>query len=286
MPLPRPHDAFADRIAVITGAASGIGRETVTQLLASGATVIASDKDAEGLKHLQADFIGNHEQKSLAALETHIVDVTDVEGLRAFVDHAAEQHGRIDYMFSNAGIAGKTGEARDLNAEDWEHIVNVNLMSVIHGASFAYAHMRKQGHGHLVNMASAAGLLGLPTAIPYATTKAAVIAFSRDLRSEAATFGVDVTVLCPGFIESRIFENAGMGTVDIQKSKNAIPVKFVPVDLAVRKMLKGVASRSWIVVFPGYVRVLWFLRRLAPGLYDRLLGAVGIRGGRKNRFEE
>jgi len=285
MATPRPHFAFADKIIVITGAASGIGRETVNQLLDSGATVVASDKDSKGLEFLHADFLKKHGTSSLAALETHVIDVADVASLRAFVDNAAKQHGRIDYMFSNAGITGRTGEVRDLNVEDWEHIVNINLMAVIHGASFAYAHMRKQGHGHLVNMASAAGLIGIPSAIPYSTTKAAVVAFSRDLRSEAATFGVNVTVLCPGFIESRIFDNALLGTMDIQKSKDAIPVKFVPVKLAVRKMLKGVAARSWIVAFPGYVRVLWFLRRLAPGLYDRLLGPAAIRDGRKSRFD-
>ncbi|MCO4764531.1 MAG: SDR family oxidoreductase [Myxococcales bacterium] len=270
-----PHPIFANKVAIVTGAASGIGLETTRQLAAAGAIVIAADRDAEGLKAAEANNV-----------HTAVLDVTDTEAFRKLIDDTAAEHGHIDYLFNNAGIAGKAGEVRDLVPADWQRMVDINLLSVVHGASFAYAHMRKRGSGHIVNMASAAGLLGTPTMIPYSVTKAAVVAFSRDFRSEAAGFGVNVTVLCPGFIESKIFENAEGGPVDIQALKKRIPFKFVATDRAVSRMLIGVAKNRPIVTLPGYIDLLWWLRRSLPRTFDRILGRRSVADFRAIRKDD
>lgn len=269
---------FKDKVAVVTGAASGVGLEICVQLHAAGARVVAADFDGDRLEHETASMAA-----SGADFSAELLDVTDTEALRAFIDGAASKHNGIDYMFNIAGIAGKGGELRDLSPEDWGPIVGVNLMAMIHGSSFAYHHMREQGSGHIVNMASAAGLLGLPSAIPYSTTKSAMVAFSRDLRIEAETFGVKVTVLCPGFIKSRIFENAQDGPVDAQAAKAAIPVKFLDTDRAVATMLKAVLANKPIVTLPGYVDFMWRFRRMFPRSFDRITGRKTIADFRKLR---
>ncbi len=151
------------------------------------------------------------------------------------------------------------------------------------GTSFAYEQMRKQKSGHIVNIASAAGLLGLPASIPYATTKAAMIAFSNDFRVEAATFGVDVTVVCPGFIESNIFQNADVGALDGEKARAAISVKFLSVSIAVNKILQGVGYKKGLFMFPQYVSALWLFRRVAPRLYERFIAKPSLLEARKAR---
>jgi len=121
---------FDSKIVLITGAASGIGREVARQLCAAGSLVVAADKDMVGLRHLETELI-NYK----GCVEIHAVDVTQVETLRKFIENAAIKHGRIDYLFNNAGIAGKLGEVRDLHVEDWDKIMGINLMATIHGTS-------------------------------------------------------------------------------------------------------------------------------------------------------
>ena len=272
---------FRDKVAIVTGAASGIGLEMVKQLSRAGAIVVAADIDSDRLEQ-ECGFI----PESGGRIETRLADVAELESLQFLVEETVKAHGTIDYQFNNAGIGGTGGEVRDLAPVDWERIVRINLLSVVHGSSLAYAHMRARGNGHIVNMASAAGLLGAPQMVPYATTKAAVVAFSRDLRIEAATFGVKVTVLCPGYVESRIFENVSSNCVNVREVKNLVPFRFLPVEQAVSAMLRGVARNKPIVALPSYVRILWLLRRLFPTFTDEILGRKALNDFRKARLPD
>lgn len=272
---------FDSKVAVVTGAASGIGLETARQLCGAGSAVVGADIDAAGLERACGELASLR-----GKFTTMVVDVRDPGAIGRLVDGTVGTHGRIDYMFNNAGTGGKSGEVRDMTVEDWTRIVDVNLLSVVHGSTLAYAHMRKQGSGHIVNTASAAGLLGAPGAVPYGTTKAAVVAFSRDLRYEAEAFGVRVTALCPGLVESRIFENLLPGTIDVAKARAALPFKPIPTERAVTAMLRGVAANAPIVTLPRLVNLLWLLRRLFPNLMDRVLGRQAIRESRKFRLPE
>ena len=125
------------------------------------------------------------------------VDVTDAVAVQRLVDGTVAREGRLDLLFNNAGIA-VFADARDTSLEDWNRLIDVNLRGVVHGVAAAYPLMVRQGSGHIVNTASAAGLLPSPANIAYAATKHAVVGLSLTLRAEAVHHGVGVSVICPG----------------------------------------------------------------------------------------
>jgi NAD(P)-dependent dehydrogenase (short-subunit alcohol dehydrogenase family) len=258
---------YDGKVAIITGAASGIGRALAGALCRRGATVVLSDIDGTGV-----DAVARELATGAARPEAVTVDVTDAAAVSALVENAVAAHGRLDLMFNNAGIA-VTGDARDLTLEHWRRVIDVNLMGVVYGSDAAYKVMAAQGHGHIVNIASLAGLIPFPTNAPYSTTKHAVVGLSLSLRAEGAALGVGVTAVCPGFIDSNIYTASEAVNVPQDKLLAQIPFKKVPADEAARKILDGVARNKPIIVFPGYARVLWWLYRLSP----RIVAPLGRR---------
>lgn len=134
-----------------------------------------------------------------------IVDVRDAPAVRAMVEDAHREHGRLDLMFNNAG-AGIGGQVDGLSLEHWNRALDVNVRGVIHGVHAAYPLMLAQGFGHIVNTALATGLLPVPLLAPYSMSKHAVVGLSPSLRAEAADRGVKVSVVCPGVIETPILD--------------------------------------------------------------------------------
>ena len=129
--------------------------------------------------------------------------------------------------------------------------------------------MLRQGFGHIVNTASAAGLIGEPGLTPYSVTKSAVVALSTALRAEALAFGVRVSVVCPGFVDTAIFENAIGIEIDKAEFLAKLPVKLVSAPDAARAILRGVERNESIVVFPFYARLAWWLTRINPAILAR-----------------
>jgi NAD(P)-dependent dehydrogenase (short-subunit alcohol dehydrogenase family) len=185
---------FTNKVAIVTGGASGIGKAVAIELARNGADVIAADIDLLGVAQT-AELI---KQTGVNAEAAH-VDVARGQDVETLVENTVANRGHLDYIFNIAGVA-VMGEVRDLSLDHWRRIVDVNVLGVIQGATAAYRVMLKQGTGHIVNMASLAGLVGYPIMSAYAMTKAAVVAFSTNLRAEAEAFGVKVTALCPGFV--------------------------------------------------------------------------------------
>ncbi|HEY3259135.1 MAG TPA: SDR family oxidoreductase, partial [Pseudonocardiaceae bacterium] len=153
------------RVAVITGGASGIGRAIGAALVARGATVVLADIDAEGAE-LAAKRLTAAGPGTAVAIE---LDVTDGPAMVAAYQDVHDRHGRLDFAFNNAGIA-VAGLAEDLTLEHWDRSIDVNLRGVVHGLHAAYPLMLAQGHGHIVNTASVAGLLAPPIMTPYTAT--------------------------------------------------------------------------------------------------------------------
>jgi NAD(P)-dependent dehydrogenase (short-subunit alcohol dehydrogenase family) len=249
-------DAFAGAIAVVTGGGAGIGAALAAALTARGARVVVADIDAA---RAQAP-VGRGE-----ALEGHRVDVTDAAALGALIDDVVARHGRLDYVFNNAGIS-VTGDARDLTLEHWRRVIEVNLMGVVHGTHAAWRVMTARGSGHVVNIASLAGLVPFPTNAPYAASKHAVVGLSLSLRAEGEALGVRVSAVCPGFIESNIFRDTPFVNVRREPILEALPFKPVYTDVAARLILDGIARNRAIISFPFYARLLWRLYRLWPAL--------------------
>jgi len=171
-------------------------------------------------------------------------------------------------MFNNAGI-GVGGEVRDLSLDHWRKAIDINLWGVIYGTTAAYAAMLRQGSGHIVNTASAAGLIGEPGLAPYSVAKSGVVALSTALRAEAEGFGVRVSVVCPGFVDTAIYENAIGIHIDKDEFLAKLPVKLVSAPDAARAILRGVERNEAIMVFPFYARLAWWLMRINPGILAR-----------------
>ena len=263
---------FRGAVCLITGAGSGIGAALAAALSARGAKVVATDLRADSV----AALVGRG-----AAAEAQALDVTDAQAVADCVAAVVAKHGRLDYLFNNAGIS-VCGDARDLELSHWRSVIEVNLMGVVHGAHAAYRQMAKQGNGHIVNIASLAGLVPFPTNAPYAASKHAVVGMSLSLRTEGEELGVKVSAVCPGFIETGIFAATPFINADPAQVMKEIPFKPIPATEAAEQILDGVRRNLPIISFPGYARFLWRLYRWWPGVLD-VLGRKQIRDLRRAR---
>jgi NAD(P)-dependent dehydrogenase (short-subunit alcohol dehydrogenase family) len=251
---------FEKRVAIVTGAASGIGLALSSELRQRGAVVVGAD----------VRFAGS-------SPHAVFLDVRDAAAVQKLVDDTVQQHRRLDFMFNNAGI-GISGEMRELTLADWRTVIDINLMGVIYGTKAAYGAMIEQRSGHIVNIASLAGLIFPPGLAPYDTAKAGVVALSAALRLEARTYGVRVSAVCPGFVDTAIFENAIGVKRDKQKTLDSIRLPILPVKDAAQAILRGVERNQGMIVFPGSARLLWRMMRLHPSLlgpfWHRTLGRL------------
>jgi NAD(P)-dependent dehydrogenase (short-subunit alcohol dehydrogenase family) len=255
---------FKDKIAIVTGGASGIGRAICEQLAQRGKTVIVADINREGAEQVASGI----NETGGPARAAHL-DVTQAEQIRTLIDETASEHARLDYIFNNAGIT-IGGEAQDITLEHWKRIVSVNLWGVIYGTTSAYSVMVGQGFGHIVNTASVSGLVPAPMTIPYCATKHAVVGLSTSLRAEGEALGVKVTVVCPGYVQTHIYDTTPVLNVDKAKAIDKIPVKMMDPTKAADRILRGVARNRAIIVFPLHARALWWILRLHPSILSPL----------------
>jgi NAD(P)-dependent dehydrogenase (short-subunit alcohol dehydrogenase family) len=179
-----------DRVAVITGAGSGIGLATARRFASEGAKVVAVDLNPDAGK-AAADEVGG---------EFVAVDVADEAAVRALFDGVVERYGRLDIAFNNAGISPPDDDSiLDTGLEAWERVLRVNTTSVYFCCKYAIPHMLAQGKGSIINTASFVALLGAATSqIAYTASKGAVLSMTRELGVQFARQGVRVNALCPG----------------------------------------------------------------------------------------
>jgi NAD(P)-dependent dehydrogenase (short-subunit alcohol dehydrogenase family) len=260
------------RIVIVTGAASGIGQALASALVARGDTVVAADIDGDGAERAAGELTRRGPGTATPAQ----VDVRDAGAVKALVDQARDRHGRLDVMVNNAGI-GIGGDARELLLAHWDRVIDVNLRGVVHGVHAAYPVMIEQRSGHIVNTASLAGLLPSPGLTPYAMTKHAVVGLSLSLRAEAAGYGVRVTAVCPGVVDTPILDKDGPD--DLPKpalSGNAreffrhVQPRFYAADRMASDIVRGIDRNAALVIAPSSARVAWYLWRYAPFAVNRM----------------
>ena len=269
--------SFRGSTAIVTGGASGIGRAIGAELHRHGAHVVLADIDGAGADIAARDIAaeGTAEDTSGGSITARRLDVCDPDAVDDVVAAVAERHGRIDLLFNNAGIS-MGGPTEDLRPEQWRRIVDVNLLGVANGVAAAYPRMIAQGRGHIVNTASAAGLVSTVFTVAYSATKHAVVGLSTALRPEAAAHGVRVSVLCPGAVDTPILDRGGPDDVPDRVSA-LTPRQYLaeiglspgPPDALARKALRGVA-RNRAIIAPGVVRGLWVLYRISPAAAERV----------------
>ncbi len=212
------------------------------------------------------------------------LDVRDAEAFQRVVEETAAKYGSLDFLFNNAGIMG-VGEIRDLSLSSWRALFETNFFGVVHGTTAAYKVMVKQQSGHIVNLASQAGLLPSPLYAPYASSKAAVIALSNALRLEAKDFGIKIAVVCPGNVATNIFDASERANVERRDVFKTTPLSMLTPAKAAEEILRGVERNRYLIAFPLSTRLMWLAYRLVPNAFDPLLSEV-VRRFRRARVRE
>jgi NAD(P)-dependent dehydrogenase (short-subunit alcohol dehydrogenase family) len=264
---------YNEAVAVVTGAASGIGRGLAEELAKRGSEVILADLQIE-----VAEEIASAIRTTGSKAQAFKLDVTDASAVDTLLQKTVERTGRLDYLFNNAGIA-VAGPIGRYTLEDWDRIVDVNFRGVIHGVQSAYPIMQRQGFGHIVNTASAAGLIPAAGLVAYSATKHAIVGLSTSLRAEVAAEGIRVSVLCPGLIRTPMMMEGGgkfgklytEGLSVEQQLKMMEQLKPMPPDQFARQALNAVARNASIIVIPAWWKLFWWIYRLSPALVIRLM---------------
>jgi NAD(P)-dependent dehydrogenase (short-subunit alcohol dehydrogenase family) len=290
------------KVAIVTGGASGIGRAIAAELVYRGVTVVIADINAEAAEFTAKRLNAGAERRDVGTKQRDAgtekrdvgvpgrvsgnggrprepgrqggaasavgLDVTDAGAVLAAYRAVADEHGRLDLVFNNAGIA-VGGLAEEFALEHWDRTIDVNLRGVVHGIHAAYPIMLAQGFGHIVNTASLAGLVHAALMIPYTATKSAVVGLSLALRAEAAGRGVRVSVLCPGFVDTPLLDriNSGLpptGINDETRMAGGIRPPLYPAEKLARDVMSGLARNKAVIVVPGSARFAALLARYLP----------------------
>ena len=245
-------------VALVTGGAGGIGTATSKALKAAGVGVVTADLPDRG-----ADVV---------------VDVRDLEAMQKAVTATIEQHGRLDVVVANAGIA-VGGLVQSFDVDAWRRTIDINMWGCINAVLAAYPHFVEQRRGHIVFVASLAALVPTPLLVPYATAKSAVFALANGLRPEAARYDVGVTVVCPGPVETPLLDTGGahgeVHGVDARRYLTSAAGKALPPGAVANAIVDGI-RKNRAVVAPGRAGLLWRVARMSPALAEKLV-AKGMR---------
>ena len=258
---------YKDKVAVVTGAGSGIGRSLAQELARRGAKGVICDVNTDRIEKVVREIEASGGKATGLTL-----DVSEYESVKKAVEDAFATYGRLDYIFNNAGIA-IAGEVREFSIDDWRRVLNINLYGVVHGVAAAYPIMVKQGFGHIVNIASVEGLAPFPGSISYVTSKYGVVGLSNALRVEGKPYGVKVSVVCPGYIKTAIWDDCkmvNMNREELLKILNYIP--GISPDECARRILRGVERNKATIVITAFAKTFWMLQRASPGLMLLVMG--------------
>jgi len=253
---------FKDKIAIVTGAASGIGKGLCEELAGRGAKVVATDINEEMLQSTVASIKG-----ASHPVRAEKQDVTDYDAFKKLVEDTVAREGRLDYIFNNAGIA-IVGEVRDTTIDHWRKVLDVNLNGVVYGSVLAYQQMVKQGSGHIVNLASVEGLMPFPTTVSYVTSKFGVMGLSEGMWVEGKDLGVKVSVVCPGFVSTPIFDVSDAVGFEKQTWREEALTPWerfaISPEGCAQVILKGVEKNKPIITVTVMAKIMWWLTRISP----------------------
>lgn len=263
---------FQDKVAVVTGAGSGLGRAIAVELAHEGATVVGVDIDTAGLARTSAIA-----EETGRRCQAKCVDVSAWTQMEAMAREVLDEFGHVDVLVNNAGV-GVGGELVDVPVEDFEWIVGINLMGEVYGTRLFLPSMIERRSGHVVNVASLSGLVPLPFHLPYTTTKYALTGFSEALWVELKRHGIGVTLVCPGAVKTNIMSHTRTPDVENPSQKRfkdsfgrVLEDRGMQAERAARKMLASVEKGKFLCLVGVEAYALYYMHRFAPGL---MRGAV------------
>ncbi len=258
--------SLQDRVAVVTGAASGIGRATALGLAREGCDLALADIDEVGLAETARGIEALNRKVS-----THRVDVSDRARMEAFVDEVIDAHGRVHVVMNNAGVS-VTAPLSEHSLEDFEWIVGINFWGVVYGCKLFLPHLERAGSGTIVNLSSMFGFIGLPTQTSYCATKFAVRGFSEALAVELVDKNIDVISVHPGGISTNIARNSRH--FDEQHKKKVIRYferRAMAPERAAEQIIRGIKHRKRRVLITPESWATDIVKRVYPALPPKLI---------------
>jgi NAD(P)-dependent dehydrogenase (short-subunit alcohol dehydrogenase family) len=259
---------MAQRRVLITGAGSGLGRALALRYAAAGARVACVDIAIERAEETRAMLAGDGH----LALRADVADDASMQQLKGSVDAA---WGGVDLLFNNAGIASG-GAMVDTTMQEWQRLLDINLLGVVRGCLAFLPGMLAAGHGHVVNTASFAGLTGAPSIMSYGVSKAAVVALSEQLRAECVDTGVAVSVLCPAFFQTNLIES-WVGNPQLKRfASRMMETSRDSLDVVADRIVAGVARGEFMILPTHAEPMRWRLKRWFPELYFKRLKAMVV----------
>ncbi|NPV60020.1 MAG: SDR family NAD(P)-dependent oxidoreductase [Actinobacteria bacterium] len=259
------------KVALVTGAASGLGRGIALALARAGCDLVLVDINEARLRDTAAAIEGAG-RRCLAKR----VDVSSRAEMEKLAEEVLSEWGRVDVLVNNAGV-GVGGELVNIPMDDIEWITGINLMGEIYGARLFLPQMIARGEGHVVNVGSLSSLVVLPFHIAYTTTKFGIAGFTEALWAECRRHGVGVTLVCPGAVSTNIAEGtrAHPGS-ERQKEmteefERMLEEKGMDPEEAGEKVVEAVLSNRFLLILGREAYILYYLRRLFPGLMRRVV---------------
>jgi NAD(P)-dependent dehydrogenase (short-subunit alcohol dehydrogenase family) len=269
--MPRKTYKFKDKLVLLTGAGSGIGRATALQLAALGGRILVVDLNLASATQVASEI--NALNSNAQAFE---LDVANREAYQDFAIKILDQFGPPDILINNAGV-GLSGSFLDMDLKDWDWIVSINLWGVIHGCHFFSKAMAQRGSGHIVNMASAMAYFYRDTEIAYVTTKASVLALSKALRADLARYNVGVSAICPGIINTPIISRTRFkGKMSEENTVSTIKQLFAkyghPPEKVAKAIIFAISKNVSVMPVGGESYFAYILDKvLPPSLYAKLI---------------
>lgn len=272
------------RTAVVTGAGSGIGRAVSVALAREGCRLAIADVNREGLEETRAMV-----DALKRPVTTHVVDVSDKTRMQAFVSEVVDAHGGVHILVNNAGVAVAKSFA-DHSMEDFEWLMSINFWGVVYGCKFFLPHLLKAEEGHIVNLSSLFGLVGVPLQSSYCASKFAVRGFSEALGAELVGTKVGISSVHPGGVATNIAaasrHNADAESEALHQRSVKLFKNMLPPEAAAERILRGIKKNKPRVLITRETYALDLAKRIAPNAatslvawgFARMTGAKATNG--------
>ncbi len=261
-----------DNVTVITGAASGIGRTTAIAMGKLGCRLFLTDINGDGLKKT-VDVITRAGGKVCLA---RAFDVGDYQSMASFAKDVHEAYGSLDILINVAGIA-LYSQIEDILHSDWEKVINVNVWGVIHGLECFVPEMIRAGRGgHIVNVSSAAGILGFPWHILYGGTKHMLVGMSESLRYDLRKHNIGVSVVCPGLVNTELVQTVIIHarTEETDKLRAYAPKMAIAPEKVAASIIQAIRTGKFMVIPSLDIKLFYFVKKSCFPVYHLIMLAI------------